>query len=410
MMNHNHIPGNRINSNNLRTLAELCRLHTMSSFHGYFAETFDIELRKVEEMFIPGKPIPDKVSQKLAKNKFIMDKGAFGKSLLRRHGCNKFYLIILDRLYTNLPALYVVSGDITGGLKMKEAEERMFRESVRITRRKHGLNQEPDQLEVHYLAPPCEFQSEDSNQDIILLFWVVVKLLMREWTPDMILTHLHWPTKAECSLSTAFALKLLQTKGKLERKMRELKRASSGVLPPIESSSLAEQNDGHLHDLDQSGAAFASPVATKIGRFIPPQYRRRKDFAEKELSSLCNIFKLKEPAIPLLNIHLVEEENLETQLRVLKLGYEDITAKFSSFCNRLNTVTNLKIAELTSVISEKQLRIENLERQNELQRFKMEKLEFQTDRREAQRRRRNHLREIRKRRAQDSMLQLPPLN
>ena len=112
----------------------------------------------------------------------------------------------------------------------------------------------------------------------------------------------------------------------------------------------------------------------------------------------------------MLNIHLVEEENLETQLRVLKLGYEDITAKFSSFCNRLNTVTNLKIAELTSVISEKQLRIENLERQNELQRFKMEKLEFQTDRREAQRRRRNHLREIRKRRAQDSMLQLPPLN
>ena len=184
MMNHNHIPGNRINSNNLRTLAELGRLHTMSSFHGYFAETFDIELRKIEEMFVPGKPIPDKMAQRLAKNKFVMDKGAIGKSLLRKHGSNSFYLIIIHKIFTNCPALYVVSGGSTSGFALKEAEEKMFRESVRITRRKHGLVQEPDQLGIFHLAPPCEIKSGNSNpssadQDIILLFWVISKLLRK---------------------------------------------------------------------------------------------------------------------------------------------------------------------------------------------------------------------------------------
>ena len=106
----------------------------------------------------------------------------------------------------------------------------------------------------------------------------------------------------------------------------------------------------------------------------------------------------------------MEDQDKDTQLKVLQDGYEDLAAKMRRFLNRLNQITNLKMSELTNVISEKQSRIEYLERQDKVKRLKIERLEFQADKRETQRRRRNQLREIRKRKAQDSMLQLPPLN
>ena len=271
----------------------------------------------------------------------------------------------------------------------------MFNEIIWFTRIKHGFNQQViDQPKIHYLAPSGENQTPKANQDILFMFSVILKLQNQELIPDD--GQLNWTTGLENNKLVEDAMDLLKNKNKLERKALEKRRASTfQSSAPIQTEPPVEQ--------DFNAPPGKAPSATnRIGRFIPYKYRKRGDFCEETLIKLCNILEMKNPSISELNIHSVKEEDIKTQNEIFQNGYEDLTSQFGRLCSRLYQITNLKLTDLKSIVAQKQLRIEVLEREVDEKRLRIQKLEFESDRKIIQRKRRNKLREIRKIRAQES--------
>ena len=231
---------------------------------------------------------------------------------------------------------------------------------------------------------------------MVTIFNVVVKLLKKELTPESVLSLPHL-TELESNRTICSAMHLLHCKPNIKKRKRKI---SPEKKSNVEVAVAIRKDDSTTIETEDPTAALA--INPKIGRHIPYEYIKRRDLGGSTMINLCSALKMQKPSIPQINTFVLEEQSEDVQLKVYRDGYHDTTAKINSLLHRVSLSVMNKFKDDEAALETSQQRIWALERQIEEKNLKIEKLEFQSDKREVQRKRRNKIRGERRKKEADS--------